>query len=63
MTKRKTGRPDIIRVFRGEDGQWYVTRKSINGQPRLTSEGYTRKSAAIACAMNEGNLARVVIED
>ena len=37
--------PDFV-VFKGKDGQWYLSLRGLNGQKVLTSEGYTRASTA-----------------
>ena len=39
-----------IRVFMGEDYQWYFTPVGGNGEPLVTSEGYTRLDDAAKAA-------------
>jgi len=37
---------DYIKVFQGEDGDWYFGAYSANHEEVAQSEGYTRKSDA-----------------
>lgn len=39
-----------IRVFPGDDEQWYYEPKGGNGEVLSTSEGYTRKDDAVRAA-------------
>ena len=39
-----------IRVFQGNDGQWYWSLKARNGQVMAQSEGYTRRQGAMRAA-------------
>lgn len=41
-------------VHRGTDGQWYVRLTSMNNEPWLTSEGYSRKADAVRSARDLG---------
>lgn len=41
-----------LRVKQGEDGQWYPSVRSPNGQVILVGEGYKRKGGAIRGLVN-----------
>lgn len=43
---------DHIKVFPGDDGQWYYEPKGGNNETLSTSEGYTRRADAIRAAQD-----------
>jgi len=44
---------DYVRVFEGEDEQWYYQSRANNHQTLSTSEGYTRREDALKAAGDE----------
>jgi uncharacterized protein YegP (UPF0339 family) len=65
--QRQAVRRAAFQVFRGLDGQYYFHLRSQNGQIVLVSEGYTRRSAALAgtaaVESNGADLGRYQVRD
>jgi uncharacterized protein YegP (UPF0339 family) len=41
-----------VEYNQGDDGQWYTSIRHANGQKLFTSEGYTRREAAVMTLEN-----------
>lgn len=56
--------PELIIVFRGDDGKWYWNAKASSGEVTQQSEGYSRKQSAVRSAEREaeGSGRQVVVD-